>query len=165
MTAPAHAAPPLPPELLAEAKRYWDQLAEAIPRSPPGNRLEEEAHRHNLIRVCACSPFVAHYFAKDPRRLTQLLASGDLDRGFGAQEYPERIKRAVAGVPDQEALMRALRRARYREFVRITWRDITTAADLDETMGDLSRFADAALEGALGWLYRRQVETFGVPLD
>ncbi|MBA3494033.1 MAG: bifunctional [glutamate--ammonia ligase]-adenylyl-L-tyrosine phosphorylase/[glutamate--ammonia-ligase] adenylyltransferase [Gammaproteobacteria bacterium] len=164
MTAPAHAAPALTPELASEAKCYWDQFAEAIPRPPPGTVLEE-AHRHNLIRVCACSPFVAHYFAKDPRRLTQLLESGDLDRGFGEQEYPERIKRAVAGAPDQAALMRALRQARYREFVRITWRDITAAADLDETMGDLSRFADAALDGALGWLYRRQVETFGVPRD
>ncbi|MGH8489659.1 MAG: bifunctional [glutamate--ammonia ligase]-adenylyl-L-tyrosine phosphorylase/[glutamate--ammonia-ligase] adenylyltransferase, partial [Gammaproteobacteria bacterium] len=165
MTAPAHAAPALSPELASEAKRYWDQFTEAIPRSPPGTRLEEEAHRHNIMRVCACSPFVAHYFAKDPRRLTQLLESGDLDRGFGEQEYPERIKRAVAGAPDQAALMRALRQARYREFVRIAWRDITAAADLDETMGDLSRFADAALDGALGWLYRKQAETFGVPRD
>ena len=164
MTAPAHAALALTPELLAEAKRYWDQFAEAIPRPPRGTVLEEVL-RHNLIRVCACSPFVAHYFAKDPRRLTQLLESGDLDRGFGEQEYPERIKRAVAGAPDQAALMRALRQARYREFVRITWRDITAAADLDETMGALSGFADAVLDGALGWLYRRQMETFGVPRD
>ncbi len=164
MTAPSHAAPALTPELASEAKRYWDQFAEAIPRSPLGT-VVEEAHRQNIIRVCVCSPFAAHYFAKDPSRLTQLLESGDLDRGFGEQEYPERIKRAVAGAPDQAALMRALRQARYREFVRITWRDITAAADLDETMGDLSRFADAALDGALGWLYRKQVETFGAPRD
>ena len=164
MIAPTHAAPALTPDLLAEAERYWDQFAEAFPRPPSGSVLEE-AHRHNLIRVCACSPFAAQYFARDPRCLTQLLESGDLDRGFGEQEYPERIKRALAGAPDQAALMRALRQARYREFVRIAWRDITAAADLDETMADLSLFADAALEGALDWLYRKQVETFGVPRD
>ncbi|MGH7821162.1 MAG: hypothetical protein ACREQ9_15460, partial [Candidatus Binatia bacterium] len=94
------------------------------------------------IRVCACSPFVAHYLAKDPSRLAQLVESGDLDRSFSEQEFPERIQRAVAGATDQTALMRALRRARYREFVRIAWRDITAAAALDETMGDLSRFAE-----------------------
>ncbi|MGH8507339.1 MAG: bifunctional [glutamate--ammonia ligase]-adenylyl-L-tyrosine phosphorylase/[glutamate--ammonia-ligase] adenylyltransferase [Gammaproteobacteria bacterium] len=164
MTAPARAAPALTPELASEAERHSRQLSAAISAHSPGMVLEE-AHRHDLIRVCACSPFVAHYLAKDPRHLAQLLESGDLDRGFGAHEYPERIRRAVAGAPDQPALMRALRRARYREFVRITWRDITAAADLDETMEDLSRFADAALEGALGWLYRRQVESLGVPRD
>jgi glutamate-ammonia-ligase adenylyltransferase len=42
--------------------------------------------------------------------------------------------------------MRVLRQLRNREMVRIGWRDIAGHADLEETLVDLSRLADAVIK-------------------
>ncbi len=148
-----------PPLLRVEAERYWEQLHPALgPRPDPvlGQALRQ---------VCACSPFVACYFARDHGRLAELLASGDLGRRLTAAEYRARAAAAVAGAEDEAALMSGLRRLRHRELVRIAWRDIRGDAGLADTMAELSDFADAVLAATLGWLHRAQVAVLGSPCD
>ena len=80
-----------PPLLRAEAERYWEQLHPALgPRPDPvlGQALRQ---------VCACSPFVACYFARDHGRLAELLASGELGRRLTAAEYRARADGRVGG--------------------------------------------------------------------
>ncbi len=95
----------------------------------------------------------------------RLLESGDLRRSYGSDEYAQRVQAALTGLIDEAALMRALRQLRNREMVRIAWRDIAGEASLEETLLDLSRLADAVLEGTLSWLYQQQSEIFGTPRD
>lgn len=94
-----------------------------------------------------------------------LLESGDLGCRYGSDEYAQRVQAALAGTADETSLMRNLRQLRNREMVRIAWRDIAGYADLEETLSDLSRLADAVLEGTLAWLYQQQSELFGTPKD
>jgi [glutamine synthetase] adenylyltransferase / [glutamine synthetase]-adenylyl-L-tyrosine phosphorylase len=148
-----------PPLLRAESERYWEQLHPALgPRPDP-------VLCQALRQVCACSPFVACYFARDPGRLAELLASGELGRRLTAAEYRARAEAASAGAEDEAALMSRLRRLRHRELVRIAWRDIRGDAGLAETMAELSDFADAVLAATLGWLHRAQVAALGSPCD
>ncbi len=118
-----------------------------------------------LRRVLACSPFVGGYLARDPARLSALLENGGLQRSYTSEDYHRLLAAALADVRDAASLARALRRFRNRELVRIAWRDIAGVAGLEETMLDLSRLADTAIEQSLGWLHRRQCQDLGVPSD
>ncbi|MGH8563626.1 MAG: bifunctional [glutamate--ammonia ligase]-adenylyl-L-tyrosine phosphorylase/[glutamate--ammonia-ligase] adenylyltransferase [Gammaproteobacteria bacterium] len=147
-----------PPLLRAESERYWEQLHPALGPGPDPVLCQA------LRQVCACSPFVACHFARDPGRLTELLASGELGRRLTAAEYLARAEAASAGAEDEAALMSGLRRLRQRELVRIAWRDIR-GAGLADTMAELSDFADAVLAATLGWLHRAQMAALGSPCD
>ena len=58
-----------------------------------------------------------------------------------------------------------LRQFRTREMVRIIWRDLTRSAELEETTADMSRLAEACLQGALDFLYPRACAEWGTPVD
>ncbi len=148
-----------PPILRRECERDWEQLYPAL---GPG---AEPALCQALRQVCACSPFVASYLARDPGRLEELLASGELGRRLTAAEYRTRAEAASAGADDESSLLSRLRRLRHRELVRIAWRDLRGDAGLADTMAELSDFADAVLAATLGWLHRSQVAALGSPYD
>ncbi|TLY64102.1 MAG: hypothetical protein E6K48_00325, partial [Gammaproteobacteria bacterium] len=63
----------------------------------------------------------------------------------------------------EASFLAELRRWRRREFVRIAWRDLAGWADLTETLGDLTAFADAAIAAALGYARRALVTRYGEP--
>jgi glutamate-ammonia-ligase adenylyltransferase len=56
-----------------------------------------------------------------------------------------------------------LRRWRRREMVRIAWRDLAGWAHLEETLADLTSFADAAIRTACEFAYRPLVARYGEP--
>ncbi len=115
------------------------------------------------LRVWAMSRFVASAARRDPERFRALLASGDLDRPYGAGEMAERVGGAVQACDSEPGLMRALRRAREREMLRIAWRDLGGAAGLDETLGDLTALAEHCVDRALAWAYDQACRRHGVP--
>lgn len=115
-------------------------------------------------RVTAASDFVLQQAIQNPAMLLELLASGDLDRGFNSGELREQIARAVEQAGSEDELARVLRRQRARQQVRIIWRDLTRQADLVQTCRDLSDMADACIDNAYQWLYARHCQQFGTPI-
>lgn len=113
--------------------------------------------------VWALSDFAALTCIRHPELLHDLSTSGDLTAAYGAGAYPPRVAAALAQAGDEAGLKSALRRLRAREMVRIAWRDLTGRADLAETLRDLSGLADAAIDGALGWLHAAQSRDLGEP--
>ena len=117
-------------------------------------------------RAVAASAFLADSFAAHPDLLAELLASDDLVRDHGnEQAMHERVRAALEGSTDKDDLARRLRVLRRREMSRIAWRDLGGAAQLDETLRDLSAFADAAIGEALARLDAWQRARRGVPVD
>lgn len=117
-------------------------------------------------RVVSISAFLADSFAANPRLLAELLASGELERDYAdEQTMHERVRTALAGVAGKDELARRLRVLRRREMTRIAWRDLGGAASLDETLRDLSAFADAAIGQALTHLDAMQRVRRGTPVD
>ncbi len=104
--------------------------------------------RSSLPRVLAASDFVAESLRRDPRLLAALLSRGDLTRRLAPGEIATHAPQLPAATPEGEA-QSALRRWRRHELLRIAWRDLAGWADLDETLADLSAFADAAIRSAL----------------
>jgi glutamate-ammonia-ligase adenylyltransferase len=120
-------------------------------------------------RVFACSEFVSDGCEQSPEMLKPMLESGKLAHAHGADgfdrvaHYRRLIDRELDADEDGATLMPTLRRLRRQEWVRIAWRDIGGLADLDESVGDASAFAEAAIQCALDRLHQRLCAELGTP--
>ena len=154
----------IPAELSHEAETRWSGFCSALDRSGlvlPHDAALETATR----RVFAFSGFVARSCVHAPEIFVHLITSGDMQRSYGPGEYDEYLKKKIQGVRETQGLRQVLGDFRCREMVRIAWRDLAGAADLSETMADLSAFAEACLDKALAWLYEQQCLRYGTPYD
>lgn len=116
-------------------------------------------------KVFAASPFALLSCERDIGELP-----GWIERGLFEKAYAEgNLARIVAGdcaeAADEPAVMRALRRTRRREMVRITFRDLALLAPLDETLRDLSDLADACCATALAFAERNLQQRWGRPME
>ncbi|MGH8134151.1 MAG: hypothetical protein ACRETP_13135, partial [Steroidobacteraceae bacterium] len=100
--------------------------------------------RQSIGRVFAASDFVAQSWARDPALFAALICGADLRRRLAAHEFTGRAP-PLTGATSETQAQSALRRWRRAEFTRIAWRDLAGWAGLDETLADLSAFADAAI--------------------
>ena len=116
-----------------------------------------------FARVSAASDFVIEQSVRDPLMLLSLVQSGELDRAFAPGELCGQMAAAVGTAQTEDELGRVLRRQRTRHQVRIIWRDLNRQADLVQTCRDLSDMADASIDQAYQWLYRRHCDQFGTP--
>ncbi|MCC6201923.1 MAG: bifunctional [glutamate--ammonia ligase]-adenylyl-L-tyrosine phosphorylase/[glutamate--ammonia-ligase] adenylyltransferase [Gammaproteobacteria bacterium] len=152
----------LPPALAESVAIAWQRFRSACGTTsaslPPATLTE-------LARVFAMSPFVAEYAITRPDSFLDLLTSGDLDRGADPTAIADQIAAAALPGSPLEHAAAALRRLRYRELVRIAWRDLTRRATLRDTVTDLSTFADACIRQASVWAERDLHTRFGTPRD
>ncbi len=150
----------LPPLLAKRLEPQRDAIAQtAAAAALPPQWMPE------LVRVWACSDFVADGCRHQPQLLPELYASGDLQRRYPPFTYAERLRSLLAEVTDEVQLQRQLRRFRRREMIRIAWRDLAGHSDLDEVTAELSALADACIALALQRLYGWHCEQWGTPLD
>lgn len=121
---------------------------------------------HQALFVISSSSFVADAFVANPGLLEDLLASPELlDGDPDAHAVRERVIDALSEALDKDDLSARVRRIRQRELVRIAWRDLGGAADLAQTLRDLSAFADAAIHETLQHLDAMQRVRRGRPVD
>ena len=144
-------------ELLAYLQRQLDALESGAP-----GRLDSlaPAIRDSLPVVFAASDFVAQACIRDADLLSDLIGKFDLTRRSAPGEHAARAP-AVSG-PDADMLS-ALRRWRRREMVRIAWRALAGWAEVEETLADLSDFADAAIRVALEHARQGLAARYGEP--
>jgi [glutamine synthetase] adenylyltransferase / [glutamine synthetase]-adenylyl-L-tyrosine phosphorylase len=116
--------------------------------------------RESLPLVFAASDFVARACARDPTMLSDLAAPHGLMGRSTPGDYAARAP-AVGGA-DAEMLS-ALRRWRRREMVRIAWRALAGWAAVEETLADLSDFADAAIRTAVQHARQALTARYGEP--
>nr|VFK59028.1 MAG: glutamate-ammonia-ligase adenylyltransferase [Candidatus Kentron sp. TUN]VFK67576.1 MAG: glutamate-ammonia-ligase adenylyltransferase [Candidatus Kentron sp. TUN] len=114
-------------------------------------------------RVWACSDFVSNTCIRNPMLIVDLMETGDLLRSYPSDYYRRKAQQVVSAASSEDDLFAVLRRFRQREMVRIAWRDLGGGADLDETVRDLSEFADAVIDTTLTKLYAWLCEKFGTP--
>ncbi|HWZ62355.1 MAG TPA: bifunctional [glutamate--ammonia ligase]-adenylyl-L-tyrosine phosphorylase/[glutamate--ammonia-ligase] adenylyltransferase [Steroidobacteraceae bacterium] len=116
----------------------------------------------SVHRVLAASGFLIDSLSRDPALLAALLTSGELTRPLESSEFLSRAPPLSADTAEGEA-QRALRRWRRYELARIAWRDLAGWADLEETLADLTAFADAAIRAALGYARHALSARYGEP--
>ena len=116
----------------------------------------------SMVKVFAASEFVSQQCERTPDILLDLIHSGDLFTTYTQSTYSEKLAQLT---PDtDEALMTQLRHFRQREMIRIAWRDIADWEALTQTLLELSYLADACIQYALDFLYKKACERRGTPI-
>ena len=129
------------------------------PEDFPSSLQSEAAH------AFACSDFVTESFARDSQLLADLLREAALENlrpSGGRSCWPQGGLRPDLRAPEPE-WQAWLRRWRRREMVRIAWRDLNGRASLEETLEDLSAFADDAVNCAMQVAWQITCERYGAP--
>ena len=153
----------LPAELAEAFEESWQGFCEAC--AEQGVSFLAATTRAELPQVWAASDFVATACIRAPRLLDELINSGELDRRGRGADLIARVENELAGCADEEELDARLRRTRRREMVRMAWRDLSGAGDLDETMEGVSALAESCIDGALAHHHKWLSARFGTPRD
>ena len=114
------------------------------------------------LHLLATSQFFADTLAADPDALDLVLAPPP--RNPATAELTHQLRAAVDAAADDPGVLRAVRRFRRRQMLRVGVNDVVRDRPLDEITRDLSRVADAAIEVALQTALRTAARRFGDPV-
>jgi glutamate-ammonia-ligase adenylyltransferase len=144
----------------AEARRRLAALIETPSAADLAPELGRGRTRDVLLGLADQSPYLWTLVKEDPARLIRLMR-----RPPG--ESLDAIVRALAERRDEDEaeLMRALRRAKRESALLIALADIGGVWDVVAATEALTRFADAAVGAALGFLLRRHARAGLLALD
>jgi glutamate-ammonia-ligase adenylyltransferase len=150
------------PDSSAELRACLQRQLETLESALPGrvDSLPGEV-RESLPRVFACSDFVAQACARDAELLSDLIGPCGLTRRCAPGDFAARAPAPGGG--SEADMLAALRRWRRREMVRIAWRALAGWAEVEETLGDLSGFADAAIRVSLEHARQALTARYGEP--
>ncbi|MFI4906768.1 MAG: bifunctional [glutamate--ammonia ligase]-adenylyl-L-tyrosine phosphorylase/[glutamate--ammonia-ligase] adenylyltransferase [Steroidobacterales bacterium] len=119
------------------------------------------AVRDSLPLVFAASDFVAQACARDTELLNDLIGHYAVASRSARGDHASRAPAAASG--SDADMLSALRRWRRREMVRIAWRALAGWADVEETLADLSDFADAAIRVSVEHARQALTARYGEP--
>ena len=162
-----------------------DRLAELLPRQSDPDRVLVALERfvaavrsplataalfqrdpralETLLRIFSASPHLAEIVIADPEAWERVRV------GQGRPEKRETLVAAlgaeVAMLADADAVMRALRRFKRRETLRIAYGDIVGGQPLETVVAQLSHVADAVVQAAVGAALGRVERLKGIPRD
>ncbi len=149
--------PPLGRDTISQALADWQASLQqqnlAVPQHPE--------FLDSVARVFYGSEFIRLYSLKKPMVLVDLVESGDLFSGDRRGQYFSAL--AIDAEIDENDLMTRLRVFRYREMIRIAWRDLAGWSDLDETLKDLTALAEVCIQKTLDVLYQKACVRRGTP--
>ena len=153
----------LPESLRKKAEETWQQYVDAC-SDKNLQPLDQDDLKSDVFNAWAFSDFVSNLCVRNPEMLDDLVASGDLFASYKEESYGQKFFQALSEVNNFDELSKTVRQIRKREILRIAFRDLTGKAELLETIGDLSRFADASIDQSLNKLHEWLSQDFGEPL-
>jgi [glutamine synthetase] adenylyltransferase / [glutamine synthetase]-adenylyl-L-tyrosine phosphorylase len=152
-------------ELQACVRGAVDSL-EANPTAVAALQNAPPALRDSVAFVFSCSDFVAGACARDASLLHDIFYDYALQSSMSTADIASRAPVIPPGESpqvDEPGMLEALRRWRRRALVRIAWRDLMGWANLEETLTELSAFADVAIDRAYRHARQALVARYGEP--
>jgi glutamate-ammonia-ligase adenylyltransferase len=116
-----------------------------------------------LIGIFSTSQTFSDLLAQYPSYLE--MARIPLRKSPSTAELRESLQAEVEACRDDSALLRAFRRFRLRQLLRVGTNDIIRDRPLEEITRDISRIADLCIDVALETALRTQARRFGNPVD
>src|SRR5207237_5123110 len=114
-----------------------------------------------LVQLSSTSQFFSDLLVANPDYLDMLRVP--LRRSPSQREMQEQLQAEIDAAFEDSAVLRAFRRFRQRQTLRLGTNDIIRDRPLEEITRDISRVADAALEVALQTALRHIADRFGQP--
>ncbi|MGL4551364.1 MAG: bifunctional [glutamate--ammonia ligase]-adenylyl-L-tyrosine phosphorylase/[glutamate--ammonia-ligase] adenylyltransferase, partial [Gemmataceae bacterium] len=152
---------PEPDMALNNLERFF-----AHPAGPPLAPALLEARARPLeilLGLFATSQMFSDLLAQHPDHLEMVRVP--LRRSPSTAELRDGLRAEAESAFEDSAVLRAFRRFRHRQLLRIGTNDIIRDRPLDEITRDISRVADVAIEAALEAALRHVTRRFGEPLD
>ncbi len=150
--------------LFGIVKNRFDFFNESLKKS--GIELDLDAQASSdLVKVLLYSEFVTSTIIKNPYIIKELFESKDLFKSYSEQTYVTRFGEGLLLGKDMLEVQQILLEARLYETIRIAWRDLTGAANLEETLMDLSNLADVVVDLAIRAIYDEISLVSGLPVD
>jgi glutamate-ammonia-ligase adenylyltransferase len=116
-----------------------------------------------LLQLFATSQTLSDVLAQYPEGLAMLRVP--LRRSPSQAEMQVQLQAAVDAAFEDSAILRAFRRFRHQQLLRIGTNDVVRDRPLEEITRDLTRIADAAIEVALATALRTLGRRYGTPQD
>src|SRR5438876_7043485 len=114
-----------------------------------------------LLQLFSTSQFFSDLLITNPDYLDMLRVP--LRSSPNREELQDQLQAEVDAAFEDSTVLRAFRRFRQRQLLRIGTNDIIRDRPLEEITRDISRVADAALEVALATALRHAANRFGQP--
>ncbi len=149
-------------QLEQDFQRKWSDFNQVLEKEKL-KLTDDRKFLETLQRVFIFSDFIASGCIRNPGMLIDLFKTGDLSNTYHQDSYSQSIKKLLTDAAKEDQLEKILRGLKLREMVRIAWRDISGQAGLEETMADITAFADACIDASLSFLYRQHCLANGVP--
>lgn len=126
--------------------------------------LVDPLNLERLLVVSGSSPFLSNILTRDAD-LFHWLFSGGL---FETKDYPvfrEELRERTLGVEGFDAMARALRLYKQKEYLRIGARDLVGLSNVEEVTMELSDLAGASLDCALEFSLKHHKGLYGSPVS
>ncbi|BBG31011.1 bifunctional [glutamate--ammonia ligase]-adenylyl-L-tyrosine phosphorylase/[glutamate--ammonia-ligase] adenylyltransferase [Zymobacter palmae] len=127
---------------------------------------ENPKARHQLILLCAASPWTAERLARYPVLLDELLDPSLLDTGVTPADLDAELDQTLNRLPleDEEAQLEALRQFRHAQMLRIAASDLFGLRSLMQVSDALTAVAEVLLRRVLVMARRTLAARHGEPL-
>jgi glutamate-ammonia-ligase adenylyltransferase len=111
-------------------------------------------YQQELYAVWYASPFIKRVCTSQPKWLHQLLADNELHKNCDANKYRKLLQPIIVTADSVEILQQQLRQQRTAAFARIAWRDLQQYTTVEQTLHELSAFAEVCVQETLQWCFQ-----------
>lgn len=125
--------------------------------------FESERSRRILSAITWNSGFLSHLVARHPDWLLWLCREAPLEAAMRLKSFQQAVEEIEAEAEDAADRLRALRRFRYRQSLRIGVREICNLGGVDSTARELAHLAQVCIEGVARWARRDLIAAWGEP--
>ena len=166
----------LMPYILAETEEHWDPTFVLRPVSKVLEQivcrttylellLENPGARHQLVRLCAASPWIAEQLARFPMLLDELIDPVQLYNTTDFEDYASEAHQYSLRVPeeDMEQQMEAMRQFKLTQQLKIAAADITGVLPITEVSDHLTYLAEAVIEQVVNQAWQQLTARHGKP--
>ena len=110
-------------------------------------------YENEVKSICYASSFIKRVCISQPEWLFKLLAEDALHQDYDHDVYRQLLNPVFLAADSVENLQQQIRKLRTASFARIAWRDLQGYATVQQTLEELSTFADICLQGTLQWCF------------
>ena len=110
-------------------------------------------HQDEVFAVWYASPFIKRVCVSQPSCLQKLYTNEALHKDYDIEDYRQLLNEVFSNTDSVEQLQQHLRQLRAAAFARIAWRDLQHYASVQQTLNELSVFAETCVQGTLQWCF------------
>jgi len=142
---------PPPETALVKYQQDFDAILAEL-----GNDSIVLEHKDEMFAVWYASPFIKRVCVSQPGWVKKLFSDGRLQVDYDLENYHRPLRAIILDAESVELLQQQLRQQRAAAFARIAWRDLQQYASVQQTLRELSFFAEVCVQETLQWCFEWQ---------